>query len=136
MYLLPIFLFVLGAVAIWLVSGIIYRNNAFGKTATSERIPVLEKILYYFVAAYPPLSYIALKLSGDYLFPGSSIFDEPTRRQFIIYTGSHLLLCLMSLSVVRYLMKRHRANIIFALAGSITGGLYFAILMVTFIVTG
>lgn len=136
MYLMPIFFFIVGAIALWMLSGFVYRNSAFGKAIRNERILAWEKSLYYFVAIYPPLSYIGLKLSGDYLFPGSSIFDETIRTQFMVYTGTHILLCLMSLVVVRYLVRCHKVNIVFAITGSITGGLYFAISLVSFILTG
>lgn len=136
MFLMPIFFFVIGAIALWMLSGFIYANSTFGKAVRNERIQTWEKLLYYFMAIYPPLSYVGLKLSGDYLFPGSSISDEAIRTQLIIYTGTHLMLSLMSLVVVRYLVKRHKVNIIFAITGSVTGGLYFTISSLSFIITG
>ena len=125
MYVASIFFFIIGIAAVLPSAIFIHQHSFFDKMQGNIRLPLWEHCAYYFMAAYPIISYILL-VSSDGLFTSSGIPKELVRHQFAIYVTCHIPLTILSLTVVRHLIKRSRLNIIFAITGSIAGGMYVA----------
>lgn len=120
---------------IWAVALLLYRFSYFGKLSRNARLPKWELIIYYFIAVYPLLSYLVLKPAGDY-FEQTDIAKPDVQQQFALYIISHIILCILSLAITRYLIRRNKYNIIFAITTTICSGMYVAGAIVLFIALG
>lgn len=125
MYAATIFFFILGMIAVWAFALLLYQKSFFSKTSPNARLPLWERCLYYFIAVYPVLSYIALKPAGDY-FEKAGTAEAAVKQQFAIYIFSHIILSIISLAITRYLIRRSKYNIIFAVTTTISSGMYAA----------
>lgn len=125
MYAASIFFFILGMIAIWAIAILLYQKSFFSKLSPSARLPLWERSVYYFIAAYPVISYLVLKPAGDY-FEQAGVAKSLVQQQFSVYIFCHIVLCIVSLTIIRYLQRRSRLNTIFAITTTLSGGIYVA----------
>ncbi len=125
MYVTSIFFFIIGIIAVLPCAILLHQYSFFDKMSGSTRLRGWEHITYYFIATYPIMSYILLVYSNQ-LFTSPGIPKELVKQQFAVYVACHIPLTILSLTVVRHLIKRSKLNIIFGITGSIAGGMYVA----------
>lgn len=126
MYATTVLFFILGVIATWVCGLLIYRFSFLSKLPVhNSNFPLWENMLYYLIALYPILSYIILVPAGRY-YTKLGLSHEDLYPIFIAYVSCHVIISILSASVIRYLVKRRKLNYIFAMSTCFAGGIYIA----------
>lgn len=124
MYLITVFLFFFGLPAIWASGSLIYQHTYFSKLERDAQLPVWEHALYYLIAVYPFIGYVILMKSYQFLqqvqLPADTIHTYK-----LLFTTGHIILSILSVTVIRYLIKRSKLHVLFAATTLWAGSIFF-----------
>ncbi len=119
-----LFILLFTSVFVFAFAYVIYSMSYLTDIPTQKLLPKWERYTYYFIALYPVLSLLVLFTLGNIFMKEVEVKTNPQMYRVLIFSLGNVMMGVLSLAVVQYLRRRHKAHNILIVLNTIATSCY------------